>query len=63
MNLKSLYEQIELNGWLDVPSSVISREGHPVDTSNDILHLPYTTAKSMSLNFSKIDDLALRWAT
>lgn len=63
MNLKSLHEQIELNGWLDVPDSVISREGHPVDTSNDIWYLPYTTAKSMSLNFSKIGDLGLRWAT
>ena len=36
MNLQSLYEQIELNGWQDVPDNIISREGHPVDTSNDI---------------------------
>ena len=63
MNLKSLYEQIESNGWLDVPDNIISREGHSVDTSSDIWHLPYTTAKSMSLNFSKIGDLGLRWAT
>ena len=63
MNLKSLYEQIELNGWLDVPDSVISREGHPVDTSNDIWHLPYTVRESASIDFGRIIDKSIRWAT
>jgi len=63
MNSHSLYKQIEINGWLEVPNTIISREGHQVDTSSDIWHLPYTTAKSMSLDFSKIFDLGLRWVT
>ena len=56
-------EKIELNSWQDLPTVITSREGHPVDTSTDIWHLPYAHANSMSINFAKIDDSGIRWAT
>lgn len=34
-----------------------------MDTSTDVWHLPYAHANSMSINFAKIEDLGIRWAT
>jgi len=63
MSLNSLVELIDLNSWHDVPDRLISREGHPVDTSGDIWHLPNPTREYSSLDFSKIVNDGVRWAT
>lgn len=63
MDFNLLTEMIKHNSWLDVPGCVISREGHQVDTSTNVWHLPYANAKSMSLNFKKIINVGIRWAT
>lgn len=63
MNLNSFAELIELNNWHDIPDILISREGHPVESSGDIWHLPNPTREHASLDFSKIANKGIRWAT
>lgn len=63
MNLNSFAELIDLNDWHDVPDRIISREGHQVDTSGDTWHLPIPILKSASIDFSKIVNEGIRWAT
>jgi len=58
-----LNELIDLYGWLDVPNTIITREGKEVNSSNDIWHLPYSIWKSSTLDFSKVRNRKLRWAT
>lgn len=63
MNINSLAELIELNSWHDVPDRLISREGHSIDTSGDIWHLPIPIRMHASIDFSKIVNEGIRWAT
>jgi hypothetical protein len=63
MNINSLAELIDLNSWHDVPDRLISREGHTVDTSGDIWHLPNPTREHASLDFSKVANKGIRWVT
>jgi integrase len=63
MNLNSLTELIDFNNWNDIPDRLISREGHPVDSSGEIWHLPIPIKKHASIDFSKIANEGIRWAT
>ena len=48
-------------GWLDIPNSIISREGKEVNTSGESWELPYSIWESTKLDFSKISNEILRW--
>lgn len=61
--MQSLTELIESNGWRDIAHITISREGHNVDTSKDIWHLPYTSVTHASIDFKKIENSIIRWVT
>lgn len=54
---------IELNDWLDIPKIITSREGHAVDTSKNVWHLPYTVRERASIDFGKIVVSSIRWVT
>lgn len=60
---QKIKELIYANGWRDVPEIVISREGHNVYTNSEIWHLPITARENSDINFEKISNLYLRWAT
>lgn len=61
--MQSLRELIENNGWRDIAAVTISREGHEVDTSTDVWHLPYASVAHASIDFKKIENSNIRWAT
>jgi len=54
---------IDLNGWVDIPNKVLTREGHAVDTSTNVWHLPYSARGHSSLDFSRILEPGIRWVT
>jgi len=53
---------IDDHGWLESPISIISREGKKIDSSGEKWALPYAIWKNTSLDFSKIENIKLRWA-
>lgn len=63
MNINSLAELIELNNWHDVPDRLVSREGHYVIVTGDVWHLPIPILKDATIDFSKIVNESIRWAT
>jgi hypothetical protein len=63
INADSIAEIIEHNGWLNVPKIITSREGNPIDTSSDVWALPDSTRRYSSVNFGKIIEPGIRWAT
>lgn len=48
-------------GWLDIPDTILSREGKSFDSSTDIWNLPYSTRGNATLDFSKITVDKIRW--
>jgi len=50
------------HGWLEIPESVVSREGKKVKTKGDTWELPYVLWKSATLDFIKIPNELLRWS-
>src|SRR3990167_9612302 len=63
MSNSVLAKLIEENEWSDIPSKIITREGHTVDTSNDQWHLPYSMRAHSTLDFNNIINPYLRWVT
>lgn len=56
-------EQLDwINQWEAIPQFVISREGHVVDTSGLLWHMPTTSRKFATLNFTRIHNLKFRYA-
>ena len=53
---------VKANGWRNVPTSVISREGVTINLDEDRWTLPITNRAGSRLNFSKIKNRILRWA-
>lgn len=51
-----------ISQWESIPKSVISREGHVVDTSGLEWHMPTTSGKFATLNFLRIHNLKFRYA-
>lgn len=51
-----------MNGWHNVPKTITTREGHSLDTSQEVWHLPYSARDNASLNFNKIVEHGIRWA-
>lgn len=62
LNTLELRELIENNNWQDIPSSIITREGKVIDTSNNEWNLPNPLRDYSTLNFEKIKNKKLRWA-
>jgi integrase len=58
-----LIKLIEENEWVDIPSQIITREGHAIDTSNNQWHLPYSMKAHATLDFNNIINPSLRWVT
>lgn len=56
-------ELIELYSWHDVPKKIMSREGHDIDTASDIWHLPYAIRDYSSIDFGKIENKGVSWAS
>lgn len=48
-------------GWLDVPTTIISREGHIVDTSDGVWCVEHTSGFER-LRFNRVNNVLLRWA-
>lgn len=48
--------------WESIPKSVISREGHVVDTSGLQWHMPTTSGRYATLKFQRIRNLRFRYA-
>lgn len=46
-----------------MPDLIITREGHYVNSSTDIWHLPYVLRENSSIDFGKIVEKNIRWAT
>lgn len=63
MSNSVLAKLFEENKWVDIPSKIITREGHTVDTSSNQWHLPYSMRAHSTLNFSNITNSSLRWVT
>jgi hypothetical protein len=63
MNNPALTRLIEDNEWVDIPSKIITREGHTVNSSGNQWHLPYSMKAHPILDFNNIINLALRWVT
>jgi len=63
MARSELKDLVKLYGWLDVPSSIVTREGKIFDSSGDTWALPYSMRNNSTLTFGKISNLSLRWAT
>ena len=49
------------HGWADIAEKTISRECIEVETGGDVWHLPYSIYKNTTINFSKIENIGLRW--
>lgn len=45
-----------------MPKTITTREGHSIDTSQEVWHLPYSARGNASLDFSKIVENGIRWA-
>jgi hypothetical protein len=52
---------IDDHGWLDVPETIISREGHIVDTSDDDWYIEHPSGIE-TLRFDRVKNVLLRWA-
>lgn len=46
-----------------MPDVIISREGHSINSSTDVWHLPYVVRGNSSVDFGKIVEKGIRWAT
>jgi hypothetical protein len=57
-----LKEFIHDSGWLDIPNSIISREGKEVNTTGEVWELPYSIWDSTTLDFSRISNDILAWS-
>ncbi|WP_212626425.1 tyrosine-type recombinase/integrase [Pseudomonas sp. PP3] len=53
-------EQVEQ--WEPIPKSIISREGHVIDTSGLSWHLPSTSGRFATCTFDRIKNLKFRYA-
>jgi hypothetical protein len=63
MSNSVLAKLIEKNEWIDIPSKIITREGHIVDASSNQWHLPYSMRAHSTLDFNNIINHSLRWIT
>ncbi|MCH2058862.1 MAG: site-specific integrase [Thalassotalea sp.] len=61
VNRQRLPELIEKYGWMDIPQSIITREGKAVDTSNEVWNLPYSLNPAAKVDFSLVTSDVLRW--
>jgi hypothetical protein len=59
---EKLEEMIVQNGWRDVPSSIVTREGFIVDLTGEIWHLPIPHQHNANIRMNKITNSKLRWA-
>lgn len=46
-----------------MPDVITSREGHLINSSTDVWHLPYVVRENSSIDFGKIVEIGIRWAT
>ena len=58
----TIEELIRNNGWDVIPSTILTRNGLPINTSGPIWHLPYPELSNSSINFTQISEPLLRWA-
>lgn len=62
MNQSFRRQPDEAELWEPIPKSVISREGHVVDTSGLHWHLPSTSGRFATCKFDKVKNLRFRYA-
>lgn len=58
----SVNQLIDSQGWQDITSSIVTREGMAFDSSGDVWDLPYSIRGNASLDFSKIVIEELSWS-
>jgi integrase len=60
-NRSLLQGLIDDHGWLDVPATIITREGHIVDTSDEYWYIEHPSGFE-TLRFDRVNNVLLRWA-
>ena len=56
-----MQELISSRGWQGIPSTILTREGLPLDASTDEWNLPYSIRGKSTLDFSKVVLDEVRW--
>lgn len=59
---KELNNLIDLNGWRNIPNTVVTREGISVDLKGDVWHLPIPTQRTGALHLYKVSNSKILWA-
>lgn len=57
----NMQELISSRGWQGIPSTILTREGLPLDASTDEWNLPYSIRGKSTLDFSKVVLDEVRW--
>lgn len=61
MRKLNMQKLISSQGWQGISSTILTREGLPLNSSTDVWDLPYSVRGNSSLDFSKIALDGVRW--